>query len=112
VKEVLQIELKLPSWEVLMQLLIARGLLADEKLGLPLLEWLSLHDHQVIVPLGDLVAPAGLGGSSLENLLLLQKVMKKRSPLGQAIQPWVDLLVESLGHLQAGLPLFLQQVSN
>jgi hypothetical protein len=82
VKEVLQVELKLPSWEVLMQLLVARGLLADEKLGPPLLEWLSLHDQQVIVPLGDLVAPAGLGGSSLENLLLLQKVMKMRSPLG------------------------------
>jgi hypothetical protein len=31
VKEVLQVELKLPSWEVSMQLLVARGLLADEE---------------------------------------------------------------------------------
>jgi hypothetical protein len=30
-KEVIQVELKLPSWEVLMQLLVARGLLADEE---------------------------------------------------------------------------------
>jgi hypothetical protein len=82
VKEVFQVELKLPSWEVLMQLLVARGLLADEKWGLPLLGLLSLHDQQVIAPLEDLVAPAGLGGSSLENVLLLQKVMKMRSPLG------------------------------
>jgi hypothetical protein len=82
VKEVLQVELKFPSWEVLMQRLVARGLLADEKLGPPLLELLFLHDQQVIVPLEDLVAPAGLGDSSLENLLLLQKVMKMRSPLG------------------------------
>jgi hypothetical protein len=28
------------------------------------------------------MAPAGLGDSSLENSLLLQKVMKMRSPLG------------------------------
>jgi hypothetical protein len=31
VKEVFQVELKPPSWEVLMQLLVARGLLADEE---------------------------------------------------------------------------------
>jgi hypothetical protein len=31
VKEVFQVELKLPSWEVSMQLLVARGLLADEE---------------------------------------------------------------------------------
>jgi hypothetical protein len=77
-----EVELKLPSWEVLMQLLVARGLLADEESGLPLLGWLSLLDQQVIVPLEDLTAPAGLGDSSLENLLLLQRVMKTRSPPG------------------------------
>jgi hypothetical protein len=82
VKEVFQVELKLPSWEVSIQLLVARGLLADEKWGLPLLGLLSLHDQQMIAPLEDLVAPAGLGDSSLENVLLLQKVMKMRSPLG------------------------------
>jgi hypothetical protein len=31
VKEVLQVELKLPSWEVSMQLLVARELLVDEE---------------------------------------------------------------------------------
>jgi hypothetical protein len=82
VKEVFQVELKLPSWEVLMQLLLAWGLLVDEKWGPPLLGLLSLHDQQVIAPLEDLVAPAGMGDSSLENVLLLQKVMKMRSPLG------------------------------
>jgi hypothetical protein len=42
---------------------------------------LSLHDQQAILPLEDLMAPTGLGDSSLENLLLLQKVMRMRSPL-------------------------------
>jgi hypothetical protein len=65
-----------------MQLLVAREFLAEEDWGLPLLGLLSLHDQQVIVPLEDLMAPAGLGGSSLENLLLLQKEMKMKSPLG------------------------------
>jgi hypothetical protein len=65
-----------------MQPLVARGLLADEELGLPLLGLLPLRDQQVIVPLEDLMAPARLGDSSLENLLLLQKVMKMRSQLG------------------------------
>jgi hypothetical protein len=82
VKEVLQVELKLPSWKVLMQLLVVHGLQADEESGLPLLGLESLHDQRVIVPLEDLMAPAGLGDSSLENSLLLQKVMKMRSPLG------------------------------
>jgi hypothetical protein len=31
VKEVLQVKLKLPSWEVSMQLLVARELLVDEE---------------------------------------------------------------------------------
>jgi hypothetical protein len=82
VKEVFRVRLKRPSWEVLMRLLVARGLLADEKWGLPLLGLLSLHDQQVIAPLEDLVAPADLGDSSLGNVLLLQKVMKMKSPLG------------------------------
>jgi hypothetical protein len=112
VKEVLQVELKLPSWEVLMQLLVARGLLTDEESGLPLLGWLSLLDQQAIVPLEDLMAPIGLTNSSLENLSLLQKVMKMRPPLGWVIQPWMDLLVEPLGHLPAVLPWLLLQRSN
>jgi hypothetical protein len=35
-----------------------------------------------------------------------------RSPPGWEIQPWVDLLVGPLGHLQAVLPWFLLQMSN
>jgi hypothetical protein len=66
----------------------------------------------MIVPLEDLMAPAELGGSSLENLLLLQKVMKMRSPLGWAIQPWMDLLGEPLEHQPVVLPLFLLQISS
>jgi hypothetical protein len=67
-------------------LLAAQGLLAEKKMGSPQLGLVSLHDQQVIVPLEDSTVLAGLGGSSLENSLLLQKViesmMKKRSPLG------------------------------
>jgi hypothetical protein len=33
-----------------------------------------------------------------------------RSPLGWVIQPWMDLLVEPLGHLQAVLPWLLLQM--
>jgi hypothetical protein len=95
-----------------MRLLAARGFLAGEESGLPLLGWLSLLDQQVIAPLENLVAPVGLGDSSLENLLLLQKVMKMRSPLGWAIQPWMDSLVEPLEHLQAVLPWLLLQMSD
>jgi hypothetical protein len=61
----------------------------------------------VIASLEGLVAPAGMGDSSLENVLLLQKVMKMKSPLGWVIQPWMDLLVAPLEHLQAVLPWFL-----
>jgi hypothetical protein len=82
VKRVLQVKLKLPSQKVLMQSLETHGLLADEELDPPLLGLASLHDQQVIVPLEDLTALAGLGDSSLENSLLLQRVMKMRSPLG------------------------------
>jgi hypothetical protein len=52
----------------------------------PLLGLVSLRDQQVIVPLEGLMVLAGLGDPSLENSLLLQKVieslMKMRSPLG------------------------------
>jgi hypothetical protein len=67
-------------------LLAAQGLLAEEEMGSPQLVLVSLHDQQIIVPLEDSTVLAGLGGSSLENSLLPQKVieslMKKRSPLG------------------------------
>jgi hypothetical protein len=82
VKKVPQVELKLPSWKVSMQSLVTHGLLAEEELDPLLLGLEPLHDRRVIVPLEDLTALAGLGDSSLENSLLLQKVMKMRSPLG------------------------------
>jgi hypothetical protein len=67
-------------------LLVAQGLLAEEEMDSPLLGLVSLRDQQVIVPLEDLMVLAGLGDPSLENSLLLQKVieslMKMRSPLG------------------------------
>jgi hypothetical protein len=81
---VFQARLKLLCEKAL--LLAAQGLLAEEEMDSPLLGLVSLHDQQVIVPLEDLTVLAGLGDSSLENSLLLQKVieslMKMRSPLG------------------------------
>jgi hypothetical protein len=69
-----------------MQLLATHGLLAEEEMGSPLLGLVSLHGQQVIVPLEDLMVLAGLGDSSLENSLLLRRVieslMKMRPPLG------------------------------
>jgi hypothetical protein len=91
VKKVFQVELKLLSEKMLMQLLATHELLAEEEMGPPLLGLVSLHDQQVIVPLEDLMVLVGSGDSSLENSLLLQRVieslMKMRSPLGQVIQP-------------------------
>jgi hypothetical protein len=58
------------------------------------------------------VAPVELGGSSLESLLLLRKVTRMRSPLGWVVQPRMNLLAESLEHLQAALLLFLLQMPN
>jgi hypothetical protein len=113
---VFQVELKLLSEKALMQLLATQGLLAEEEMGSPLLGLMSLRDQQVIGPLEDLMILVGLGDSSLENSLLLQRVieslMKMRSPLGQVTQPWVDLFVETLGCPRVVLPLFLLQVPN
>jgi hypothetical protein len=78
----LQVKLKPPSQKVLMQSLVTYGFLAEGDLDPPLLGLVSLHDQQVIVPVEDLMAPARSGDSSLENSLLLQRVMKMRSPLG------------------------------
>jgi hypothetical protein len=64
---------------MLMRPSAAREFLADEELDPSLLGWSSLLDRQVMVPLGDLVEQ---GDSSLENVLLPQKVMKMKSPLG------------------------------
>jgi hypothetical protein len=66
--------------------LAAQGLLAEEEMSSPLLGLVSLHGQQVIVLLEGLTVLTGLGDSSLESSLLLQKVieslMKMRSPLG------------------------------
>jgi hypothetical protein len=64
------------------------------------------------------MALVGLGSSSLASLVLLLEhgvigsLMKMRFPLGQVTQPWVDLLVETLGRPQVVLPLFLLQMTN
>jgi hypothetical protein len=113
---VFQVELKLLSEKAMMQLLETQGLLTEEEMGSPLLGLMSLCDQQVIGPLEDLMILVGLGDSSLENSLLLQRVieslMKMRSPLGHVTQPWVDLFVETLGRPRVVLPLFLLQVPN
>jgi hypothetical protein len=117
VKEVFQAELKLLCEKALMQFMATQELLAEEELGSPLLG-LSLHDQWVIGPLGDLMTLVGLGSSSLASLVLLLEqgvigsLMKMRFPLGQVTQPWVDLLVETLGRPQVVLPLFLLQMTN
>jgi hypothetical protein len=84
VKGVFQARLKLLCEKAL--LLAAQGLLAEKEMDSPLLGLVSLRDQQVIVPLEGLMVLAGLGDPSLENSLLLQKVIesltKMRSPLG------------------------------
>jgi hypothetical protein len=81
-----EVELKFLNEKVLLKLLAIQEPLAEGKVSSPLLGLVSLHDQQVIVLLEDLTVLAGLGDSSLENSLLLQKViealMKIRSPLG------------------------------
>jgi hypothetical protein len=70
----------------------------------------------VIEPLEDLEDPVERGSSSLASLVCLSKqevigsLMKMRSPRGQMVQPWVDLLVETLGHPQVDPPLFPLQM--
>jgi hypothetical protein len=87
-------------------------------MGSPLLGLMSLHDQWVIGPLEGLMALVGLGNSSLASLVLLfeqgviESLMKIRFPLGQVAQPWVDLLVETLGRPQVDPPLFLLQTPN
>jgi hypothetical protein len=77
-----------------------------------------LPGQWVIEPLEDLMAPVGWGNSSLASLVFLseqgviESLMKMRFPLGQVAQPWVDLLVETLGHPQVDPSLFLLQMSN
>jgi hypothetical protein len=118
VKKVFQAELKLLWEKALVQFLATQKFLAEEKMGSPLLGLISLLDQWVIGPLEDLMALVEWGNSSLGSLILLseqgviESLMKMRFPLGQVAQPWVDLLVETLGRPQVVLPLFLLQIPN
>jgi hypothetical protein len=113
-----QAKLKLLCERALMQFLATQELLAEEEMGSPLLGLMFLPGQWVIEPLEDLMAPVGWGNSSLANLVFLseqgviESLMKMRSPRGQMVQPWVDLLVETLGHPQVGPPLFPLQMPN
>jgi hypothetical protein len=66
----------------------------------------------VTEPLEDLEDLVEWGSSSLVRLVfpseqgVTESLMKMRSLLGQMAQPWVDLLVEILGHPQVDPPLF------
>jgi hypothetical protein len=75
-----------------------------------------LLDQCVIEPLEDLMTPFGWGNSSLASLVhlseqgVIESLMKMRFPLGQVAQPWVDLLVETLGRPQVDPPSFPLQM--
>jgi hypothetical protein len=118
VQEVFQAKLKLLCERALMQFLATQELLAEEEMGSPLLGSMFLLDQWVIEPLEDLMVLVGLGNSSLESLVLLseqgeiESLMKMRFPLGQVAQPWVDLLVGTLGRPHVDPPLFLLQMPN
>jgi hypothetical protein len=118
VKEVFQTKLKLLGERAMMQFLATQVLLAEEEMGSPLLRLMFLLDQWVVEPLEDLMALVGLGNSSLASLVLLseqgviESLMKMRFPLVQVAQPWVDLLVETLGRPQVDPPLFLLQIPN
>jgi hypothetical protein len=111
-------KLKLLCERALMQFLATQELLAEEEMGSPLLGLMFLLDQWVIEPLENLIALVGLGNSSLASFVLLsgqgviESLMKMRFPLGQVAQPWVDLLVETLGRPQVDPPLFLLHVPN
>jgi hypothetical protein len=113
-----QAKMKLLCERALMQFLATHELLAEEEMGSPLLGLIFLPGQWVIEPLEDLMAPVGWGNSSLTSLVFLseqgviESLMKMRFPLGQVAQPWVDSLVETLGHPQVDPPLFLLQMPN
>jgi hypothetical protein len=72
----------------------------------------------VIEPLEDLEDLVEWGSPSLARLVFLseqeviESLMKTRSLHGQMVQPWVDLLVETLGHPQVDPPLFPLKISD
>jgi hypothetical protein len=113
-----QAKLKLLCERALVQSLVTLKLLAEEKLDSRLLRLMFLPGQWVIEPLEDLMAPVGLENLPLERLVFLSKqevigsLIKMRSPRGQMGQPWVELLVETLGHPQVDPPLFPLQMPN
>jgi hypothetical protein len=118
VKEVFQAKLKLLCERALMQFLATQGLLDEEEMGSPLLGLMLLPGQWVIEPFDNLIAPVGWGNSSLASLVFLseqgviESLMKMRFLLGQVAQPWVDLLVETLGRPQVDPLLSLLQMPN
>jgi hypothetical protein len=92
VKEVFKAKLKLLCNRALMQFPATQELLAEEEMGSPLLGLAFLLDQWVVEPLEDLMAPVGLGNSSMASLVFLseqevtESLMKMRFPLGQVAQ--------------------------
>jgi hypothetical protein len=111
-----QAKLKLLCERVMMQSLVTLKLLVGEKLDSPLLGLMFLPGQWVIEPLEDLEDPVERENSSLASLVFLSEqeligsLMKMRSPRGQMVQPWVDLLVETLGRPLVDSPLFPLQM--
>jgi hypothetical protein len=116
VKEVFQAKLKLLCERALMQFPATQELLAEEGMGSPLLGLMFLLDQWMIEPLENLMTSVGLGNSSLASLVFLseqgviESLMRMRFPPGQVAQPWVDLLVETLGRPQVDPPSFPLQM--
>jgi hypothetical protein len=111
-----QARLKLLCERVLVHFLATWELLVGEEMGPPLLRLMFLPGQWVIEPLEDLMAPVGWENLPLERLVFLseqrviESLTKMRSLRGQMVQPWVDLLVETLGHPQDDPPLFPLQM--
>jgi hypothetical protein len=116
VKEVFQAKLKLPCERALMQFLAIQELLAEEEVDSPLPGLMFQPGQWVIEPLEDLMALVGWGNSSLASLVLLseqgviESLMKIKFPLRQVAQPWMDLLVGTLGRPRVDPLLFLLQM--
>jgi hypothetical protein len=104
-------KLKLLCERVIQPLVILK-LPAGEEMDSPLLRLMFLPGQLVIEPLEDLEDLVEWGSPSLARLVFLSKqevigsLMKMRSLREQMAQPWVDLLVEILGHPQDCPPLF------
>jgi hypothetical protein len=113
--EELSVNLKLPLEERLVHSLANLRLLAEVKVGLPLLRLGFLPGQEEIEPLKGLKLLVELMGSSLVKLALLFEkgatgsLMKIKSPLEQKmVQPLVNLHAEGERFPQGDSPIFLQ----